>query len=227
MLIYLKDGTHLKVTKDLKHDILQKLAEILLQSIHHCWWSTSCWKRHWWMLTPVFKNQDHLLDSVGGRTVWKTKLQIKNEEPWAHRGKEEDTLPAVIHLTRTLRNQGKWRSPTYLTFQMGRMLPVLLYSDSSWWTSNAVFINQKMDMTLSLRRTDVVIHLHLSILCVNCLGGECCNEQHTPDHVSCFWFDVCPAPGQTKVHNQHFEFHSESDVKFGQGVERQSSIALN
>lgn len=28
-LIYLKDGTHLKVTKELKHGILQKLAEVI------------------------------------------------------------------------------------------------------------------------------------------------------------------------------------------------------
>lgn len=48
-------------------------------------------------------------------------------------GKEEDILPVVIHLTRTLRNPGKEKSTTYLIVQMDRMPPALKYTDRNWW----------------------------------------------------------------------------------------------
>lgn len=99
--------------------------------------------------------------------------------------KEEDTLPAVIFLTRTQRNQGKRRWTTYLTYEVVMMLPVLNCPVSKHQKKlrrkknpDAVFINQKIDKTLTLRRQDVGINKPpVSQILINMILTAC-NSKH-------------------------------------------------
>ncbi|GAA6065574.1 uncharacterized protein LOC113645414 isoform X1 [Tachysurus ichikawai] len=124
-LLYLKDRTHLKVTKELKHDILQKLAE----TIYSCkaYPTTEDLRA----VAKALVNTHPCLQEPGspsGYCGWTNSLKDKI---WAGCGQDASSLEM-------LRQQ--------LVDEMKRKNP------------DAVFINQKMDMTLSLRIKDVVIN---------------------------------------------------------------------
>jgi len=68
---------------------------------------------------------------------------------------------------------------------------------------------------LSLENEDVAlqplsIHLHPSSVGIILEGNVGQFRQHTPGHVSSFWFNLCTAPRLPKVHGQHLSFHSAS-----------------
>lgn len=113
-LIYLKDGMHL--TKELKHDILQKLAETIysfkayptaddLRAVAKALVNTHPWLQEPGSPFGYCGWTNSLKDKMGN---YSSKMRsLGHTDVMVNAGKEEDTLPTVIHLTRTLRKPRK------------------------------------------------------------------------------------------------------------------------
>lgn len=172
-LIYLKDGTHLKVTKELKHDILQKLAETIysckaypttedlravakaLVNTHpclqepgspsgYCGWTNSL-KDKMGNYRSKMRSLGHtdVMVNAGKRGRYSTSSDPPNKNIKKPRKGEVNYLPDL---------------PDGQDASSLEMLRQQLVDEMKRKNPDAVFINQKMDMTLSLRRKDVVIN---------------------------------------------------------------------
>lgn len=113
-LVHLRDGIHLIPSKELKHDILERLAETIyalkayptnaeFEAV-----ASALVRAH-----PCLKEQG----SVYGWSSWKNGLKFK-----------------MTYLTRESRSQREERSITYEIIQMARMTQALKMLDRSWWT---------------------------------------------------------------------------------------------
>ncbi|XP_042629274.1 sterile alpha motif domain-containing protein 3-like [Cyprinus carpio] len=172
-LIYLKDGTHIKVTKELKHDILQKLAETIysckaypttedlravakaLVNTHpclqepgspsgYCGWTNSL-KDKMGNYRSKMRSLGHtdVMVNAGKRRRYSTSSDPPNKNIKKPRKGEVNYLPDL---------------PDGQDASSLEMLRQQLADEMKRKNPDAIFINQKMDMTLSLRRKDVVIN---------------------------------------------------------------------
>lgn len=172
-LIYLKDGTHLKMTKELKHDILQKLAETIysfkaypsaddlkgvakaLVNTHpclqepgspsgHCGWTNSL-KDKMGNYRSKMRSLGHtdVTVNAGKRGRYSTSSDPPNKNIKKPRKGEVNYLPNLPsgHDTSSL-----------------ELLRQQLADETKKKKPDATFINQNMDVTLSLRRQEVVIN---------------------------------------------------------------------
>lgn len=171
-LIYLRDGTHLKMTKELKQDILQKLAEATysfkayptaddlravakaLVNSHpclqepgspsgYCGWTNSL-KDKMGNYRSKMRSLGHtdVMVNAGKRGRYSTSSDPPNKNIKKPKKGEVNYLPNI---------------PSDQDASSLEMLRQQLVDEMKKKSPNAVFINQKMDMTLSLRRKDVVI----------------------------------------------------------------------
>ncbi|XP_016311982.1 uncharacterized protein LOC107665574 [Sinocyclocheilus anshuiensis] len=172
-LIYLKDGMHLKMTKELKHDILQKLAETIysfkayptaddLRDVAKalmntrpclqepgspsgfCGWTNSL-KDKMGNYRSKMRSLGHtdVMVNAGKRGRYSTSSDPPNKNIKKPRKGEVNYLPNL---------------PSGQDASSLEMLRQQLVNEMKKKNPDAVFINQKMDMTLSLRRHDVVIN---------------------------------------------------------------------
>ncbi|XP_016118644.1 uncharacterized protein, partial [Sinocyclocheilus grahami] len=172
-LMYLKDGMHLKMTKELKHDILQKLAETIYSFKAY---PTADDLRD---VAKALVNTHHCLQEPGspsGYCGWTNSLKDKmgnyrskmrslgHTDVMVNAGKRGRYSTSSDPPSKTIKKPRKGEVNYLPNLPSGQdasgleMLRQQLVDEMKKKNPDAVFINQKMDMTLSLRRHDVVIN---------------------------------------------------------------------
>lgn len=168
-LVYLRDGTRLQISRDMKHDILEKLAEMMYKSMayphdeHFSAVATALISKHPCLTEPGSATGcigwKHSLKFKMGN--YRTKLRRAGMADVSINGKTKEN-PDVTGLSKILKRPRRSEANFLPNFPHGQDATTLeasrkaLEDEMRKRPLDSTFIKQMMDQTFSLRRKEIV-----------------------------------------------------------------------